>query len=487
MSVPTPIATRHPQTLRCVTLSAALLALGACGDDSSPADRDATTPADDAGVGDGSVGDGGSNSGDFEDKTAVAAPAELDDPDLVGEHGRLRLLPRAVARQADALLIAGDCGGDLCVTRLSVEGQVDPSFGTHGVARIDAGGMRGSIPFLDAHLDGAFAVLAHEAHVYLAGYAWAPAGAMSHALVVARLDADGELDASFGQAGLKVIDFVPNELSNPAHFGALFVDAAGLPYGIGTIQQAGATTDILAVRLTAQGTTDATYATGSEVLQRAGNQAGLFVVESGDGIVVGGHSVFARLDATGKLDTSFGDQGYVVVGDELAQALVTRDDESLLAAGFTKDESSEALRRRLRLLQTDAAGKLDEKVGPKGETFVDYDLTTLQLDNGERLSGAFGLIRGMQSLEDGGLLVYGGYVAGIGHYPTLLRLDAQLKPVESFGSRGILTAPHGLPLFASIQGLEPPSRLLVADDSFFVVDFRIHEQGNYLSLWSGKL
>ncbi len=478
-----------------VTTCAALFLTVACGDDpestkpdsGAAGDRDAGGDGDNARPDDGDAGGDGDNTRP-DDPTAVLAPSMLEAPDVVDSSGRIRLLPRAVTQQGDAFVVAGDCAGDLCAVRLSASGQVDTAFGDKGLVRLDAGGMVSSIAFLTTNLDGAYAVLAHEDKLYLAGYAWAPAGALAHAFVIARLDVDGELDTTFGKSGLTVIDVVRDDLSNPARFGALTVDATGRPYGVGTITQAGGTTDIVVARFTSAGAIDTTYPVGGAgaFLQRPGNQAGLFVVPSGTGFVVGGNSVLARVDDAGKIDTSFGTNGFVAVGSELAQALVARDGGALLTAGFTKADATDD-RTRIRCVQTVATGAFDEDFGPAGEVHAEYDLTLLTLDNGERVSGNFGVIRGMSSLSDGGLLVYGSLVSGLKSNPILLRLDGAAKPVRSFGSEGILGTNASLPLLQDLNGLEPPSRLLVVDDSFYVADVHVDESGSYLSFWSGEL
>ncbi len=485
-----------------IATCAALLLTTACGDDSgsSRSDGGGSSGGDgDSGDGDRHSGDGDSGDGDSgdgdgftpNDATAVRAPSGFEPADLVDKHGRLRFKPRAITQQGDAFIVAGDCAADMCALRLSAAGEVDTSFGENGLVRIDAGGMASSTPLLSSDGDGAYGVLVHADKVYLAGYAWGILGTTAHALVVARLDQDGELDTTFGSSnsGLRVIDIKANSFESAARFHGLAVDAEGRLIAVGFVEQGASGTDMLRARFTEEGALDTAYPADDkgQVLQRRGMQRGLSLLPSGDGFVLNGGSELARIGQDGNLDESFGTDGYVVVGSELAQGVVTRADGSLLSAGFTRDGSEDESRARLRLLQTNAQGEFDEAFGPAGEVNVDFDLTVVTFEDGTRLSGGFGLVRGISSLADGGLLFYGSMIKGLSSVPTLIRLDENAAQVTSFGEQGLHAANASLPLFSDLNGLEPASLMLVADDTFYVVDSRVDATGSYLSFWSGEL
>jgi uncharacterized delta-60 repeat protein len=81
----------------------------------------------------------------------------------------------------------------LTVTRLTPNGSLDTTFGTAGTATIDVG--------VTADL-AAGAALAPNGKIVVAGYTQA-----SEDVAVARLNANGSLDATFGNAGKATVDF----------------------------------------------------------------------------------------------------------------------------------------------------------------------------------------------------------------------------------------------------------------------------------------
>ena len=89
-----------------------------------------------------------------------------------------------------------DDGSDFVVLRVAADGTSDSTFGTDGVARLDFAGFA----------DGANAVIQQtDGKLVLAGVAELTFGIQDIAL--ARFNADGTLDATFGNGGKTTLDF----------------------------------------------------------------------------------------------------------------------------------------------------------------------------------------------------------------------------------------------------------------------------------------
>jgi uncharacterized delta-60 repeat protein len=121
------------------------------------------------------------------------------DPDF-GAGGRVTL---SAATSAGAvlvtpdrnILVAGNTSGSsvMTVTRLRPDGSLDTTFGSGGTATVDFGSL--------ADLLGG-AVLQPDGKIVLAGYTHA-----SEDVAVARLNANGSPDATFGTGGKATVDF----------------------------------------------------------------------------------------------------------------------------------------------------------------------------------------------------------------------------------------------------------------------------------------
>jgi uncharacterized delta-60 repeat protein len=121
------------------------------------------------------------------------------DPDF-GAGGRVTL---SAATSADAvlvapdrnILVAGNTSGSavMTVTRLRPDGSLETTFGSGGTATVDFGSL--------ADLLGG-AVLQPDGKIVLAGYTQA-----SEDVAVARLNANGSPDATFGTGGKATVDF----------------------------------------------------------------------------------------------------------------------------------------------------------------------------------------------------------------------------------------------------------------------------------------
>jgi uncharacterized delta-60 repeat protein len=230
--------------------------------------------------------------------------------------------------EADGMVLVdgSDADGTLVVARYDAQGQLDATFGAGGKIRTD---FRTAL--LAAQSDG---------KVVLAG---SLAGASGSGPEVARYNADGSPDATFGTGG---------QVAVPA---ALFVAAVAVePDGkillAGTGSNPTGPAESVLVRLNAEGTPDAGFGTGGTVGDVALPQAVALALQADGRILVAGtdagptpgvpdsNLALARYRADGSLDPSFGVGGHVSTdfgAAELANGLAIGPDGKIVVVGST--------------------------------------------------------------------------------------------------------------------------------------------------------
>ena len=191
-------------------------------------------------------------------------------------------------------------GGDFAVARLNADGSFDTSFNGTGKATIDFGGI-----------DGANAVaLRPDGKIVLAGFTGpAVAGGATVDFAVARLTTGGGLDTGFDGDGKATIDFGFNDVANAV---ALQPDGKIVLAG----SAVGVSPDFAVARLNADGGLDSSFGSDGLVTYNFGATEaanGVALQPDGKVVVVGSTSVssggdFAvlRLTAAGQIDPAFG-------------------------------------------------------------------------------------------------------------------------------------------------------------------------------------
>jgi uncharacterized delta-60 repeat protein len=211
---------------------------------------------------------------------------------------------RAVAIQSDGkIVLAGASGGGMFAERLNADGTPDGSFGSGGIAHA----LVGSVGAANA------VAIQPNGKIVLAG----SINPSVTQLALARFNANGSLDASFGSGGT-------------VELGAEYSVAEGLAVrSDGTIVFAGrqqpsghGITDSLAGRLSSSGATEGVF----QYFHPAGggySSLNAVAIQNDGKIVLGGvdleagadtadsgpHALFVRLNADGTADTSFGPAG----------------------------------------------------------------------------------------------------------------------------------------------------------------------------------
>jgi uncharacterized delta-60 repeat protein len=245
----------------------------------------------------------------------------------------------------------GAAGGSFCVVRLRTNGTLDTTFGSGGKRVVDFGGDN------DSAYGGA---LQADGRIVLSGDS-------NFRVAVVRLKSNGSLDASFEGDGKKLFSWGPIGRAQAvvvAPNGKLLIGGFSGPEG-GNIQVA---------RLNANGLLDKTFGVdGKATVDFGGDDFGLAMARQANGrILVAGRSttagaVVARLRATGALDPDFdGDGRVTLAGSVTANAILVQPDGNIVVAGCTAGLAKTTV-TRLR-----PNGSLDTTFGTGGTTTIDF-------------------------------------------------------------------------------------------------------------------
>jgi uncharacterized delta-60 repeat protein len=221
---------------------------------------------------------------------------------------------------------------NLAVVELNTNGSIDTAFGTNGIATIPL--VSGTSTYTLDDADD-IAVQSNGQIVVLA------TGSLSGSpddFVVARLDANGALDPSFGRSGLEFFNFGTGFATQPFDTAALAIGPSSQIVVAGSVSTA--TGDEFAVaRLNTNGSLDTTFnSTGLVTVPfsigtSVGADATGVVVQPNGAIVVVGNAIagtssmttsgnltniaVARLNVNGTLDTSFNSTGELTFSYDL--------------------------------------------------------------------------------------------------------------------------------------------------------------------------
>ncbi|TML99050.1 MAG: hypothetical protein E6G02_14550 [Actinobacteria bacterium] len=278
----------------------------------------------------------------------------------------------AVALQPDGKIVAVGVAKtsrsrDFALARYNPNGSLDATFGTGGKVTTDFAGND----------DTAFAVvLQSDGKIVVAGGAKT---SRSQDFALARYNANGSLDATFGTGGKVTTDFAGND--DEAH--ALVLQPDGKLVAAGQAESGYRGRDFALARYNPNGSLDATFGTGGKVTTDfAGNDDAAFgaVLQSDGKIVAAGGAktsrsedfALARYNPNGTLDGTFGTGGKVTTDfngdDDEAHALVLQPDGKLVAAGAAKLSRSQDF----ALARYSANGSLDATFGTGGKVTTDF-------------------------------------------------------------------------------------------------------------------
>jgi uncharacterized delta-60 repeat protein len=243
------------------------------------------------------------------------------------------------------------------VSRFTKQGKVDGAFG-------DGGARILSIPYEYGDLGRALVLddgrllLAMNGHTgYDTGYT---------ETIFSRLLANGDFDSSFGTKGSTSFKIAPH-----TYYG----DISVLADGRSVITYRATLTRI--ARLDTKGTVDSSFGTNSEVTTPV--QLFSLRTQSDGKIVMWGRddhqkNILMRFLADGSVDTSFGDGGTATLPDDGSAAdYLIQSDGRILVVGTILVPMGDTEIQRMRVLRLDASGKLDAAFGDDGVAVLTGD------------------------------------------------------------------------------------------------------------------
>jgi uncharacterized delta-60 repeat protein len=296
-------------------------------------------------------------------------------------------------------IAADDTSSDfeLAVVRYSPNGSLDSTFGTAGVGTLELGRNLNQSAAVTLQADGKIVVANSESsgdgNLFKGG---------TYNFAVMRFNTDGSLDHSFGDSGVRYVDFGAEEFASD-----LAIDYNGTPasnplYGsivvVGTQHDYPNPNQLAVARLTPSGDFDNSFGgnagNGREVLRFAGpvtqgSEASGVVIQSNDDIVVAGSTNNAasghdfaviRLLPSGNPDSSFGSSGngqtvMNLGGDDIARDVIQSYDGELLVGGGIDN-------KQFAIVKLTADGLPDNAFGVNGVVktgFKDGDASAFRL------------------------------------------------------------------------------------------------------------
>jgi uncharacterized delta-60 repeat protein len=371
---------------------------------------------------------------------------------------------RDVAVQADGKIIAAGYAFvtastpfnfDFALARYNPDGTLDPSFGAGGKVITDFFGRD----------DVARAVaIQNDGKIVVAGSAANGGDASTLEFALARYNPDGTLDATFGAGGKVTTDI--SGFGDEAR--ALVIQADNKIVVAGSVPGVTTNTDFALARYNANGSLDPTFGSAGKVITDFSGDFddANDVAIQGDGKIIAAGSTrgvltdydfaLARYNANGSLDPTFGSGGRVVTpfetgsvaGIDAIDALAIQGDGKITAAGTTLAGVGNY---NFALARYNANGSLDLSFGAGGRVTTDF---TGQNDQAYDLA----------IQPDGKLVAVGQAITltslafGIARY----NVDGSLDP--SFGAAGRVTTefPPGSGAAASAVAIQADGRIIAA-------------------------
>jgi uncharacterized delta-60 repeat protein len=337
---------------------------------------------------------------------ALAAPGDLDrtfggDGRVASNFSRTDDVGRALAIQSDGMIVVvGNARSYIeylprfALERLKPDGTLDSTFGTGGKVVTDFG----TPPPQDPGSVADAVAIQGDGRIVAAGVA-------GERFALARYNADGTLDPTFGVGG-KVTTAFPGFSSRYAIAHDVAIQADGKIVAGGVVAAAFAL-----VRYNADGTLDSTFdgdgrvvtemSGGADLLNAVAIQADGKIVVAGELMVEFGDSEFglARYNTDGTLDSTFGEGGKVTTDftarHDFASDMVIDANGKIVAAGRA---GAGGPRGTFALARYNADGTLDSMFSGNGKVTTNFTL---------RADGALGV-----AIQATGKIVAAGWAAG---------------------------------------------------------------------------
>jgi uncharacterized delta-60 repeat protein len=342
--------------------------------------------------------------------------------------------------------------------RLLSAGVEDASFGSGG---------RALLP--DRSIYYASFATTPDGHLLIAGGVGESFDPTFHASKLARLTADGVLDASFGAGGFREL---PASIGSPSDRSDLTV----LPDGRALALWNAAPT--LLVRFKPDGALDPTFADGGVVHTELSPDAavkfapGALVVQGNNYVVagnVGDKLLLARFTSSGQLDLTFGTGGKALVtfpgGLDVGDLLLQRDGRLVVTGTSSNPANPDA--RSIALARFTAKGQLDSTFGSGGRVIAGYETDFYGVARAAVQSDGRILVVGTQSRTGPGAEWTSDML--VARFNTDGSLDRTFSPGGTEGDgRAVIDFAHNRDDGGAIL-LQPDGKILVGGDSWVKV------------------
>jgi uncharacterized delta-60 repeat protein len=370
---------------------------------------------------------------------AIAAVGDLDisfDTDGIVKTGiRIDSRAEAVVVQNDGKIIAAgfsSSGGnnDFALARYNPDGQLDTSFGTAGIVTTS----------VRANSEITSVALQSDGKIVAAG--WSYDNTFLNNFGLARYNSDGQLDTSFGTAGIVTTSM--GAQSSGAE--EIKIQSDGKIVVAGYSETASITSFALA-RYNSDGSLDTSFGTGGKTttsIEGNNEYANSLVIQSDGKIIAAGYSLnqtgtrndndfaLVRYNTNGSLDTSFGTGGKVTTaigpGYDNINTIAIQGDGKIVAAGYS--DNINGIYADFALVRYNTNGSLDTSFGTGGKV-------TNEIDPGDG-SEAFSIV----VQNDQKLVLAGSSFAGGGNsIIAVARYNVDGSLDTSFGTGGKTTTP----------------------------------------------
>jgi len=294
----------------------------------------------------------------------------------------------ALAIDSQARIIAAGCSWssangnyDFDLARYNNNGSLDNTFGTNGTVTTDFGGTNDYAQAIAIDNNGRIVVAGHGSYSFFA---------------LARYNDDGTLDSTFGTNGKATTDFPEHD--NAAC--ALAIDSQGRTVAAGYTDVSIEGYEFALARYNAIGSLDTTFGTDGTVttdFSENNDVAYGIAIDSSGKIVVAGYSwidgnnfdfALARYYTDGGLDTTFGTNGKVTTdfgGDnDVAYGLAIDKGGKIVVAGYAKVNGNKydfALARYLAEEPNPPTGSITIKGGAEATKSTEVTLTLTANDD----------------------------------------------------------------------------------------------------------
>jgi uncharacterized delta-60 repeat protein len=340
-------------------------------------------------------------------------------------------------------------------------GELDRTFGTNGFVVTDFSGLEDAANGVAVQSDGKIVVVGYSSLVRL------PAVQPNADFLVARYNADGTLDTSFGGGGKVTTDFSGRlDIAQAVviqHNGKIVV--AGY-----TDNSAGTGFDFALARYNSDGSLDALFGIGGKVTtdfifnryNYSGNDFANDVALASDGrIIVVGYTqqngdyffALARYNSDGSLDTSFGADGKALTRqsafENVANAVALQSDGKVIIAGYVYSNPG----YDFATVRYNNDGSLDTSFGSNGVVTTDFAFLV-----------SYDFAYDVAIQKDGKILVVGktdNAVSGASYF-ALTRYETNGSLDTSFGVGGKVTTYLTYPSVAHSVAIQQDGEIVAA-------------------------